>query len=41
MKSLQSVLLLLSLVGAASAQELGDYVDKEAISEAADDIKGK
>ena len=36
-----TTLLLLALVTVASSQELEDYVDKEAISEAIDDYKGK
>ena len=36
-----TTLLLLALVTVASSQELEDYVDKEAISEAIDDNKGK
>ena len=33
--------LLLAFVTAVSSQELDDYVDRDAISEAADDFKGK
>ena len=36
-----TTLLLLAFVTVASSQELEDYVDKEAISEAIDDYKGK